>query len=55
MGGLPGGREVVVYCQVGQRGHLATRFRRQAGIMESSVGGGNITHKHSSPDPDAGQ
>lgn len=29
---IPRGRDVAVYCQVGQRGYLATRILRQAGL-----------------------
>jgi rhodanese-related sulfurtransferase len=55
LGELPRGREVVAYCQVGQRGYLATRILRQAGIVASNVGGGYTTYKLFYPDPNAGQ
>jgi rhodanese-related sulfurtransferase len=37
-------RNVAVYCQVGQRGYLATRLLRQAGFPASNVGGGYKTY-----------
>lgn len=40
LGELPHDREVVVYCQVGQRGYLATRILRQAGFQAMNVSGG---------------
>lgn len=40
---LPVDREIAVYCQVGQRGYLATRILRQAGFSAANVGGGYKT------------
>jgi rhodanese-related sulfurtransferase len=42
---LPRDREVAVYCQVGQRGYLATRILRQKGIPASNIGGGYETYR----------
>jgi rhodanese-related sulfurtransferase len=38
-------REVAVYCQVGQRGYLATRILVQAGFKVVNLGGGYKTYK----------
>ncbi len=43
LGELPHDHEIAVYCQVGQRGYLATRILRQAGIPAANVGGGYKT------------
>lgn len=40
---LPGDRQIVAYCQVGQRGYLATRILRQRGFNAANVGGGYRT------------
>jgi NADPH-dependent 2,4-dienoyl-CoA reductase/sulfur reductase-like enzyme/rhodanese-related sulfurtransferase len=45
LGELPREREVAVYCQVGQRGYLATRILRQAGFRAANVGGGYQTYR----------
>ena len=42
---LPRDREIAAYCQVGQRGYLATRILRQAGFPASNVGGGYKTYQ----------
>jgi NADPH-dependent 2,4-dienoyl-CoA reductase/sulfur reductase-like enzyme/rhodanese-related sulfurtransferase len=42
---LPRDREIAAYCQVGQRGYLATRILRQAGLQASNVGGGYRTYQ----------
>jgi NADPH-dependent 2,4-dienoyl-CoA reductase/sulfur reductase-like enzyme/rhodanese-related sulfurtransferase len=42
---LPRDREIAAYCQVGQRGYLATRILRQAGLQASNVGGGYKTYQ----------
>jgi rhodanese-related sulfurtransferase len=42
---LPRGREIATYCQVGQRGYLATRILRQFGFLASNIGGGYKTFK----------
>ena len=41
---LPRDRKIAVYCQVGQRGYLATRFLLQKGISAMNVGGGYKTY-----------
>jgi NADPH-dependent 2,4-dienoyl-CoA reductase/sulfur reductase-like enzyme/rhodanese-related sulfurtransferase len=45
LGELPHDREIAVYCQVGQRGYLATRILRQAGLPAANVGGGYKTYQ----------
>lgn len=40
---LPRDRQIVVYCQVGQRGYLATRMLRQKGLNAVNLGGGYRT------------
>jgi NADPH-dependent 2,4-dienoyl-CoA reductase/sulfur reductase-like enzyme/rhodanese-related sulfurtransferase len=42
---LPRDRELAVYCQVGQRGYLATRILLQAGFRAANIGGGYKTYK----------
>lgn len=42
---LPRDREIAVYCQVGQRGYLATRILRQAGYEAANLGGGYRTYR----------
>jgi len=42
---LPPDRELAVYCQVGQRGYLATRILAQAGFEVANLGGGYQTYK----------
>jgi NADPH-dependent 2,4-dienoyl-CoA reductase/sulfur reductase-like enzyme/rhodanese-related sulfurtransferase len=42
---LPRDREIVAYCQVGQRGYLATRILRQAGLQASNLAGGYKTYQ----------
>jgi len=44
-GELPHDREISVYCQVGQRGYLATRILRQAGFAAVNVSGGYKTYR----------
>jgi NADPH-dependent 2,4-dienoyl-CoA reductase/sulfur reductase-like enzyme/rhodanese-related sulfurtransferase len=41
---LPGDQQIAVYCQVGQRGYLATRILRQRGFNAVNVGGGYKTY-----------
>jgi len=41
---VPKGRPIVAYCQVGQRGYLATRILMQAGFPVSNLGGGYKTY-----------
>jgi rhodanese-related sulfurtransferase len=42
---FPRDRETAVYCQMGQRGYIATRILRQDGIPAANVGGGYKTFK----------
>jgi NADPH-dependent 2,4-dienoyl-CoA reductase/sulfur reductase-like enzyme/rhodanese-related sulfurtransferase len=42
---LPRDREIAAYCQVGQRGYLATRILQQSGFSASNIGGGFKTFK----------
>ncbi len=42
---LPRDRTIAAYCQVGQRGYLATRILLQAGFSTVNVGGGFKTYK----------
>jgi rhodanese-related sulfurtransferase len=44
LGDLPRDRELAAYCQVGQRGYLATRILRQAGFTAANMGGGYKTY-----------
>jgi rhodanese-related sulfurtransferase len=44
LGELPRDREIAAYCQVGQRGYLATRVLRQKGLSASNIGGGYKTY-----------
>jgi rhodanese-related sulfurtransferase len=45
LGELPGDRQIAAYCQVGQRGYLATRILQQKGFSASNIGGGYKTYK----------
>ena len=45
LGELPRDRKIAAYCQVGQRGYLATRILLQAGFSASNIGGGYKTYK----------
>ncbi len=45
LGELPRDRQIAVYCQVGQRGYLATRILRQAGFQAANVSGGYKTYR----------
>lgn len=42
---IPIDRQIAVYCQVGQRGYLATRILRQRGFNAVNVGGGYKTYR----------
>ncbi len=42
---LPHDREIAAYCQVGQRGYLATRILLQAGFLARNIGGGYKTYQ----------
>lgn len=41
---VPQNREIAVYCQVGQRGYLATRILQQRGFPAANIGGGYKTY-----------
>ncbi len=45
LGGLA--RDLVVYCEVGQRGHVATRLLAGAGVRVANLDGGYQTWSHS--------
>jgi NADPH-dependent 2,4-dienoyl-CoA reductase/sulfur reductase-like enzyme/rhodanese-related sulfurtransferase len=42
---LPLDRQIAIYCQVGQRGYLATRILRQRGFNAVNIGGGYKTYQ----------
>lgn len=42
---IPRDQDIAVYCQVGQRGYLATRILRQAGFKAANVSGGYRTYQ----------
>ena len=42
---LPHGRKIAAYCQVGQRGYLATRILLQSGLSAVNIGGGYKTFR----------
>jgi rhodanese-related sulfurtransferase len=42
---LPRSRKIAAYCQVGQRGYLATRILLQTGYSAVNIGGGYKTYK----------
>ncbi|MDZ4783426.1 MAG: FAD-dependent oxidoreductase [Planctomycetia bacterium] len=44
LGELPRCKEIATYCQVGQRGYLATRILLQAGYSAANLGGGYKTY-----------
>ena len=50
LGELPRDRKIAAYCQVGQRGYLATRILRQAGFTAANIGGGYKTYRLFHPD-----
>lgn len=43
LGELPRDQQIAAYCQVGQRGYLATRILKQDGFTASNIGGGYKT------------
>ena len=45
LGELPRDRRIAAYCQVGQRGYLATRILLQKGFSVANIGGGYMTYK----------
>ena len=48
---LPRDRKIAAYCQVGQRGYLATRILLQTGFTAVNVAGGYKTYKLFHPSP----
>jgi NADPH-dependent 2,4-dienoyl-CoA reductase/sulfur reductase-like enzyme/rhodanese-related sulfurtransferase len=42
---LPRDRDIAAYCQVGQRGYLATCMLRHAGLTAVNIGGGYLTYR----------
>lgn len=50
LGELPRDQKIAVYCQVGQRGYLATRILLQTGFDVANVGGGYKTFQLYQPD-----
>jgi NADPH-dependent 2,4-dienoyl-CoA reductase/sulfur reductase-like enzyme/rhodanese-related sulfurtransferase len=42
---FPRDRAIAIYCQVGQRGYLATRILKQSGFAAVNIGGGYKTYK----------
>ena len=42
---IPRDQQIAAYCQVGQRGYLATRILLQAGFSAANIGGGYTTYK----------
>lgn len=51
LGELPHDRQIAVYCQVGQRGYLATRILRLAGFQAANLSGGYKTYQLLPPKP----
>ena len=45
LGEIPRNRPIAIYCQVGQRGYLATRILKQAGFSAANIGGGYKTYR----------
>jgi NADPH-dependent 2,4-dienoyl-CoA reductase/sulfur reductase-like enzyme/rhodanese-related sulfurtransferase len=52
---LPKDRQIVAYCQVGQRGYLATRILNQSGFDAVNLSGGYKTYTLWNPQPHAGE
>jgi predicted sulfurtransferase len=52
---LPKDREIAAYCQVGQRGYLATRILNQSGFDAVNLSGGYKTYKLWNPQLHAGE
>jgi NADPH-dependent 2,4-dienoyl-CoA reductase/sulfur reductase-like enzyme/rhodanese-related sulfurtransferase len=46
---LPRGQHIAVYCQVGQRGYIATRILRQHGFDVVNISGGYKTYRMFNP------
>jgi rhodanese-related sulfurtransferase len=53
LGELPRDGEIASYCQVGQRGYLATRILLQEGFSAVNVGGGYKTYQLLHPKPNS--
>ena len=51
---FPKDRDIAVYCQVGQRGYLATRTLLQAGLTAANMGGGYKTYRLFQPNGTGG-
>lgn len=51
LGELPQDRQVVTYCQVGQRGYLATRILMQAAYSAANLSGGYASYRMFHPEP----
>lgn len=49
LGEIPADREVAAYCQVGQRGYLATRILLQGRVRATNIGGGYTTYQLHQP------
>ncbi len=49
LGELPRDRRIAAYCQVGQRGYLATRILLQSGFDAVNLGGGYKTYRLHAP------
>ena len=47
---LPPGRRLILYCQAGQRGYVATRLLRQLGHDAANLSGGYKMYRMSHPD-----
>ena len=45
IGELPRDRRILAYCQVGQRGYIATRILLQRGFDVANLGGGYKTYR----------
>jgi NADPH-dependent 2,4-dienoyl-CoA reductase/sulfur reductase-like enzyme/rhodanese-related sulfurtransferase len=50
---LPHDRPIAVYCQVGQRGYLATRILMQSGFNVANIAGGYKTYRLVNPETKA--
>ena len=46
LGEIPHNGEIVAYCQVGQRGYLATRILRQSGFSAANLSGGYKSYQY---------
>ena len=51
LGEIPRDREIAAYCQVGQRGQLATRILLQSGFRAANLSGGYKTYRLHRPLP----